>query len=96
MAAYKRGRIWWYKLTWNGEPIRKSTKQANKRIADQMEAAHRTSLAKSEVGIRDRVPAVSRTDFLEKDFEPFVQARLLDKPNTLAFLPEWFETPQGT
>ena len=57
MAAYKRGRIWWYKLTWNGEPIRKSTKQANKRIADQMEAAHRTSLAKGEVGIRDRVPA---------------------------------------
>ena len=56
MAVYKRGKIWWYKFNWNGEPIRESTKQTNKRIAEQMEAAHKTSLAKGEVGIRDRKP----------------------------------------
>ena len=53
MAVFKRGKIWWYKFNWNGEPIRESTKQSNKRVAEQMEAAHRTSLAKGEVGIRD-------------------------------------------
>jgi hypothetical protein len=46
MAVYKRGKIWWYKFVWNGAQIRHSTKQTNKRVAEQMEAAHRTSLAK--------------------------------------------------
>ena len=43
---YKRGgRIWWYKFVWQGETIRESTKQGNDKVARQMEAAHRTSLA---------------------------------------------------
>lgn len=54
MSVYKRGRVWWYKFTWNGEPIRESTKQTNKRTAEQIEVAHKASLAKGEVGIRDR------------------------------------------
>jgi hypothetical protein len=24
MAVYKRGKIWWYKFNWNGEPIRRA------------------------------------------------------------------------
>ncbi len=28
MAVYKRGRVWWYRFTWNGKPIQESTKQA--------------------------------------------------------------------
>ena len=51
MSIYKRGRIYWYKFMWNGETVRESTKQGNDRVARQMEAAHRTSLAKGEVGI---------------------------------------------
>ena len=54
MAVYKRGHVWWYKFTWNGMPIRESTKQTNKRVAEQIEAAHKTSLAKGEVGIRQK------------------------------------------
>ena len=57
MAVYRRNRVWWYRFTWNGEAIRESTKQTNKRIAEQMESAHKTSLAKGEVGLRDRKPA---------------------------------------
>ena len=34
MAVYKRGNVWWYKFTWNGEAIRESSKQSNKRIAE--------------------------------------------------------------
>lgn len=56
MAVYKRGKYYWYKFTWQGKVIRESTKQTNTRVARQMEAAHRTSLAKGEVGIRDRTP----------------------------------------
>ena len=41
---------------WNGESVRESTKQGNDKIARQMEAAHKTSLAKGEVGIRDKRP----------------------------------------
>ena len=46
MAVYKRGGTWWYRFTWRGKAIRESTKQSNKRLAEQMEAAHKTSLAK--------------------------------------------------
>ena len=67
MAVYKRGQIWWYKFNWNGEPIRESTKQTNKRVAEQMEATHKTSLAKGEVGLRDRAPVLTLKDFMKAD-----------------------------
>ena len=85
MAVYRRGKIWWYKFVWNGESIRESTKQSNKRSRKQMEAAHRTSLAKGEVGIRDRVPAPTLKDFAERDFTPYIESRFADKPRTLAY-----------
>ena len=52
---YKRGkkRIYWYRFMWCGELVRESTHQRNDKVARQMEAAHRTSLAKlrDEVGL---------------------------------------------
>jgi integrase len=85
MAVYKRGRVWWYKFTWNGEPIRESTKQTNKRVAEQMEAAHRTALAKGEVGIRERKPVPTLTKFADDKFLPFVRATKAEKPRTITF-----------
>jgi len=85
MAVYKRGKIWWYKFNWNGEPIRESTKQTNKRTAEQMEATHKTSLAKGEVGLRDRKLAPTLADFAEKDFLPFVRSTSAGKPRTVSF-----------
>lgn len=84
MAVHKRGKIWWYKFTWNGEPIRESTKQGNKRVAEQMEAAHRTMLAKGEVGIRDsgRVPTLRK---FADNFEKAIETRCADKPATVSF-----------
>jgi hypothetical protein len=55
------------------------TKQTNKRIAEQMEAAHRTALAKGEVGIRDKKPVPTLRDFAERDFLPFVHATFAAK-----------------
>ena len=78
MAVYKqpKSKYWWYKFIWNGEQIRESTKQTSKRVAEQMEAAHRTALAKGEVGIRERKPVPTLKEFAERDFLPFVTSNL--------------------
>jgi integrase len=85
MAVYKRGRVWWYRFTWNAVPIRESTKQTNKRVAEQMEATHKTSLAKGEVGLRDRKLAPTLREFAETDFLPFVRSTSAAKPKTLKY-----------
>jgi len=79
----KRGRLWWYRFVWNGEPIRESTKQSNKRTAEQTEAAHKTSLAKGEVGICDRKPAATVRQFA--DFLPFCRSTFAAKTKTLSY-----------
>jgi hypothetical protein len=73
MAIYKRGKVYWYKLVWNGEVIRESTKQGNQRAAEQIESARKTQLAKGEVGIKDRPPCPTLGEFAEKQFIPFVE-----------------------
>jgi integrase len=85
MAVFKRGKKWWYKFVWNGEEFRESTKQTNKRVVEQMEAAHKASLAKGEVGIRDRVPVPTLKEFAEKDFKPYIESRFQNKPKTLDY-----------
>jgi integrase len=85
MAVFKRGKKWWYKFVWNGEHIRESTKQSNKRTAEEMEAAHKASLAKGEVGIREKKPVPTLEKFLENDFLPFVRSTKAAKPNTVRF-----------
>jgi len=73
--VFKRGRIYWYKFMWNGELVRESTKQRNDKIARQMEAAHRTSLAKGEVGIRERKAVPTLGEFCKKRVEPWAKVR---------------------
>src|SRR3984893_16033980 len=82
MGVYRRGGVWWYRFNWYGERIRESTKQTNKRIAEQMEAAHRTALAKGEVGIRDKKPVPTLEEFAEHDFLPFVRSTFAAKLKT--------------
>ncbi|HZP32377.1 MAG TPA: site-specific integrase [Candidatus Acidoferrales bacterium] len=72
---YKRGDVYWYKFMWQAKLVRESTKQGNDKVARQMEAAHRTSLAKGEVGIREKKPAPTLNDFLTRRFEPWAKAR---------------------
>jgi integrase len=72
---YKRGDVYWYKFMWQGKLVRESSNQGNDKVARQMEAAHRTSLAKGEVGLRDKKPAPTLDDFLTQRFEPWAKAR---------------------
>ena len=51
-------------------------------VAEQMEAAHRTALAKGEVGIRDKKPVPTLKEFAERDFLPFVRATFTAKVKT--------------
>jgi integrase len=84
MAVYKQkgSSKWWYKFAWRGVVIRESTRQTNKRVAEQMEAARKTALAKGEVGIRDRKPTPTLREFAERDFLPFIRATFAEKRNT--------------
>jgi integrase len=85
MAVYKRGETWWFKFTFRGEQIRESTKQGNKRIAEQIEAARKTQLAKGEVGIHDRKVSPTLAEFAEQVFIPFVEKQKAEKLNTISF-----------
>jgi integrase len=74
MSIYKRGRVYWYKFTFNGESIRESTRQTNQHTARDMESAHRSSLAKGEVGIREKKTAPTLADFISQRFEAWAEA----------------------
>ena len=50
-----------------------------------MEAAHRTSLAKGEVGIREKKAAPTLAAFLKDDSVPFVETKHGAKPGTAEY-----------
>jgi integrase len=47
------GHTYWFHFQFDGRHIQRSTRQGNPRVARQIEAAHRTRLAKGEVGIHE-------------------------------------------
>ena len=87
MAIFKRGNVYWYHFLWNGEHIQKSTRQGNARVARNIEAAHRTRLAKGEVGIVERPPAPALKEFAQR-FTDSIKVRCAEKPPTIAFYAE--------
>jgi integrase len=74
VSIYKRGEVYWYKFMWQGKLVRESTKQGNDKVARQMEAAHRTSLAKGEVGLREKKPVATVAEFCKRRFAPWAQS----------------------
>ena len=84
MSIFKRGNVYWYHFLYNGEHVQRSTKQGNPRVARQIEAAHRTALAKGEVGIEERKPAPMFRPFSQR-FLDHVSARHENKPQTVSF-----------
>jgi integrase len=96
MSVFKRGQVYWYHFFFNGNHVQASTKQHNPRVARNIEAAHRTSLAKGEVGIRER-KRVSLADFLKDEFLPFVESKFkAAKPRTLRYYQYGAKTLQGS
>lgn len=66
---------------WNGHRIKESTRQKNRAIARQMEAARKTDLARGEVGLKRRVCPEFR-NFVESEFLPWFEAMHQDHART--------------
>jgi hypothetical protein len=77
--------VYWYKIKFKGELFRESSKQSSRKVARMMEAAHRTSLAKGEVGIREKRSAPTLRDFLQKTFLPYAATKHAAKPATYRY-----------
>ena len=84
MSVYKRGDVWWYGFSFNGKRIQRSTKQGNKRVAELMEAAHKTALAKGEVGIVEPKRAPTLMEFSGRAMAA-IQVHCGEKPRTVEF-----------
>ena len=84
MALYKRGGVWWFEFVFNAERVRESTKQGNRRVAEQIESARRTQMAKGEVGIQDRKPVPTLKKFAPR-FERAIEMQCAEKPRTVEF-----------
>jgi integrase len=61
VSVYKRGDVWWYKFTINGQRIRESAKSNSKTVAKGAELARRRELeqAYNHIPKRERVPLFS-------------------------------------
>lgn len=62
MAIYKRGDVYWFEFIFNGRRIRRSTMQSNRREAENIASAYRTSLARGMFGITEpkAVPSLKK------------------------------------
>ena len=87
MGIYKRGGVYWYSFLFRGERLQKSTRQGDRKVARQMEAAHRTALAKGEVGLTERKLPPTLKDFSQL-FIDAIQVRCAEKPRTIGFYAE--------
>jgi len=85
MSIYKREGVYYFNFWWNKRHVQRSTKQGNPRVARQMEAAHRTALAKGEVGIEERMPVPTLRDFMQREFLPWIDATFSAKPKTFSW-----------
>ena len=48
MALYKRGRVWWMRLTHNGKTFRRSTDVTDKKLAEKIHAKVITQIAEEK------------------------------------------------
>jgi integrase len=72
------------RILFNGERVRDTAKTRNKRVAEQIEAAKRTHLAKGEVGIEEHKKSPTLKGFAPR-FEKFIESKCEDKPATVDF-----------
>lgn len=83
MSVYKRGNIYWFKFTFDGELIQKSTKLKNKKDAELVERAFRTQLALGKIGIKPKKKIETPTfEKAVNDFLAFSEVK--NSPKTYA------------
>src|SRR2546425_11895698 len=81
--VYKRGRIWFYNFTFQGDRYNRSTGETNKRKAEAIEAKLRSDLAMGRFGLAAAKPCPALRKFLNGEFMEHVRTRHKDKPRTV-------------
>lgn len=89
MSIFKRGRIYWFHFVFNGRHVQESTKQGNPRVARQIEAARRTTLAKGEVGIATKAEPPTFERFVPRVLEE-IKKNCEEHPRTFEFYTDAF------
>ena len=89
-GTLKRSKVYWYGFWFSGIRVQQSAKTTNPRVARQMEAAHRTALARGEAGFREKRSAPTLADFIRDRFEPWARANFeINSPKTWL---DWYRT----
>jgi integrase len=83
MAVYKRGNFYWYRFVWRGQLIAESTKQTNKTVAENQERAHRLRLSNGELGIREKKPVLTLSEYFREKILPWAETQFHEKPKSL-------------
>ena len=79
----KRSPYYYYRFMRDGVAVYVNTKQKNKATAEEMEAAHRTKLAKGEAGLqRGKTPTLRS---FQDQFVKAIEVRCAEKPRTVQF-----------
>src|SRR5215831_15786221 len=81
LRLYKRGKVWWFSLEFEGKRYQKTTKDKNRVKAEGIASAYRTALAQRRVGIIERIPAPSLADGM-KAFLTWSKAHHREHPGT--------------
>jgi integrase len=66
MTVYRRGSAYWFDFVHRGQRVQRSTRQGNRRVAEQIEATERSRLALADVGIVEREPAPLFSDYAKQ------------------------------
>src|ERR1700694_742456 len=66
MTIYRRGSAYWFDFVHKGKRVQRSTRQGNRRVAEQIEATERRRLSLADVGIVEREPAPLLSDFARR------------------------------
>jgi integrase len=74
MSVFQRfDGVWHFRYAYKGQVIRRSTKQGNKRIAEEMERADRSARAKGELGLGEKPLCPTLRNFLLNRVRPWAE-----------------------
>ena len=80
MSVFQRfDGVWHFRYVHRGQVIRRSTKQGNKRVAEEMERADRSARAKGELGLGEKPICPTLGKFLVERVQPWASKQ---KPTT--------------
>jgi integrase len=74
MSVFQRfDGVWHFRYVYKGQVIRRSTKQGNKRIAEEMERADRSARAKGELGLGEKPICPTLRNFVRNRIRPWAE-----------------------